>query len=67
MCLTKLMLRLRLFLFLSAVTLLQVGCASEKTSPSLGNVDAQGNQVSSVPWNKPEDWETNGQLGGLTR
>lgn len=54
---------LRLLLFLVPATFLQVGCASEDTSPSGGNVDASGNTVSSVPWNKPESWETSGQLG----
>jgi hypothetical protein len=57
------MTRLRLLLILLSVTLLQVGCASSDTSPTAGNVDASGNTVSSTPWNKPESWETGGQLG----
>lgn len=57
------MTRLRLLLLLVPFALIQVGCASEDTSPSAGNVDASGNTVSSVPWNRPESWETNGQLG----
>jgi hypothetical protein len=58
------MTRLRLLLILLPVTLLQVGCASSAdTSPSAGNVDASGNAVSSTPWNKPESWETGGQIG----
>jgi hypothetical protein len=58
--------RLRLFLLLLPVALVQVGCSNVDTSPSAGNVDANGEPVSSVPWNKPESWETTGQLGGLT-
>ena len=58
--------RLRLILLLLPAALLQVGCANTDTSPSAGNVDADGQTVSSVPWNKPESWETGGQLGGLT-
>jgi len=57
------MIRLRLLVLLIPVALLQVGCASSDTSPTAGNVDASGNTVSSVPWNKPESWETGGQLG----
>ena len=56
------MTRLRLLLLLLPVALL-AGCASSDTSTSAGNVDANGNTVSSVPWNKPESWETGGQLG----
>jgi hypothetical protein len=58
------MIRLRLLLLLLPVALFQVGCASnEDSSPSAGNIDANGNAVSSTPWNKPESWETGGTLG----
>jgi len=60
------MTRLRLILFLLPVVLLQAGCSSTDTSPT-GNVDANGQPVSSVPWNKPEEWETTGELGGMTQ
>ncbi len=66
MCLTSRMRRMRLLLLLVPVAFLQVGCSNADTSPSAGNVDANGQTVSSVPWNKPESWETDGQLGGLT-
>ena len=56
------MTRLRLLLILLPVALLQAGCATD-TSPTAGNIDASGNPVSSTPWNKPESWETGGQLG----
>jgi hypothetical protein len=58
--------RLRLILLLLPVVLLQTGCADSNTSPTTGNVDSSGQPVSSVPWNKPEQWETTGQLGGMT-
>lgn len=57
--------RLCLILLFLPVVWFQTGCSSADTSPSAGNVDANGQQVSSVPWNKPESWETQGQLGGL--
>jgi hypothetical protein len=60
------MTRLRLFLLFLPLVLLQTGCASNDTSPSAGNVDSSGQPVSSVPWNKPEQWETTGQLGGMS-
>jgi len=58
------MIRLRTLLLLLPVALFQVGCSS---STSSDDVDANGQQVSSVPWNKPESWETSGQLGGMTQ
>ena len=60
------MTRLRLLLLLLPVALVQVGCSSADSSPSAGNVGADGQTVSSVPWNKPESWETTGALGGMT-
>jgi len=59
------MTRLRLLLFLLPVVLFQTGCASSATPPAANNIDADGNQVSSVPWNKPESWESQGQLGAM--
>ena len=69
LCLTKGMSRLRLILFvlLLPVILFQSGCSSTATAPAADNVDANGQPVSSVPWNKPESWETQGQLGGLSQ
>ena len=61
------MLRFCLILLLTPLALMQVGCSSNDTAPTGGNVDANGQAVSSVPWNKPEQWETTGQLGGMTR
>lgn len=57
--------RLRLILFLFPVVLLLSACGSDAV-PDAGNVDANGQPISSVPWNKPESWETQGQLGGMT-
>ncbi len=61
------MTRLRLFLLLLFAAAFQTGCSSNDTSPTSGNVDSSGQPVSSVPWNKPEQWETGGQLGNLTQ
>ena len=61
------MTRLRSILLLVPLVLLQAGCSSSETVPSANNVDANGQPVSSVPWNKPESWETTGQLGGMTQ
>ena len=56
----------RFFLLLIPVGLFQVGCAGEKGDIGDSTVDANGEPVSSVPWNKPESWESTGQLGGLS-
>ena len=58
--------RLRLILLLFPLVLL-AGCSGDSTTPSANNLDANGQPVSAVPWNKPESWETNGQLGGMTQ
>jgi hypothetical protein len=59
---------LRLLLLLLPVSFCQVGCSSTSadSAAQAGTVDSNGEPVSSVPWNKPESWETNGQLGGLS-
>jgi len=62
LCFSSDMTRLRL-LFLLAAVFVQMGCASD-TVPTTDTTDANGNAVSNVPWNKPESWETQGQLGG---
>jgi hypothetical protein len=56
---------LRFLVLLAPTVLFLAGCSSADTSVENGNVDANGQPVSSVPWNKPENWETQGQLGGL--
>ncbi len=67
MCLTSHMMRLRLLLLLFPAVVSLSGCASSSTAsvPDANNVDANGQAVSSVPWNKPESWETDGQLSGM--
>ncbi len=57
------MTRLCFLLVLLLAVFFQVGCADSESSPSAGNIDANGNAISSTPWNKPESWETGGQLG----
>ena len=61
------MIRVRSILFLLPLVLLVAGCSGDATTPTTTNVDANGNSVSSVPWNKPETWETTGQLGGMSQ
>jgi hypothetical protein len=61
------MIRLRSILLLIPLVVLQVGCSGSANTPAADNVDANGQPVSAVPWNRPETWETNGQLGGMTR
>ena len=56
------------WLLLLPVVWLQCGCASTDTAsnvPAPDNIDSNGQAVSSVPWNKPESWETSGQMGGM--
>ncbi len=61
--------RLRLILLLSPLAIVLAGCSSSgsATTPTANNLDANGQPVSAVPWNKPESWETNGQLGGMSQ
>jgi outer membrane biogenesis lipoprotein LolB len=61
------MIRLGSILLLVPLVLLLVGCSGSASTPAADNVDANGQPVSSVPWNKPESWETTGQLGGMTQ
>lgn len=60
------MTRFRFILLFLPVLLMLTGCSSTDTSPSAGNVDSNGQPISSVPWNKPESWESSGQLGGMS-
>jgi outer membrane biogenesis lipoprotein LolB len=57
------MIRLRILLLLAPLAL--VACSGSSTTPPAENVDSNGQPVSAVPWNKPENWETNGQLGNM--
>jgi hypothetical protein len=66
MCLTRYMKYLRSLLLFLPVILFQVGCSSADQQAQAQTVDASGQPVSSVPWNKPESWETDGQLSGVT-
>ena len=59
--------RFRVILLLLPLALLQMGCSSTANAPAANDVDAEGHPVSAVPWNKPESWETTGQLGGMTQ
>lgn len=68
MCLTNAMTRLRLLLLLLPVILVQTGCAgSTDAAANAQTLDSSGQPVSSRPWNTPESWETQGQLGALSR
>jgi outer membrane biogenesis lipoprotein LolB len=61
-----LMFRLRTIILLLPLAFTLAGCSSNATVPDANNVDSNGQPVSAVPWNKPESWETQGQLGGLS-
>lgn len=67
MCLIKRMIRICTLLLLIPLALMQAACGGSANTPPAQNVDANGQQVSAVPWNKPESWETSGQLGGMTQ
>jgi hypothetical protein len=57
------MIRLRSLLLLVPIALMQVACSGNPSAPPANNVDSSGQTVSAVPWNKPDSWETQGQLG----
>jgi hypothetical protein len=48
--------RLLVLLFLALVASGLGGCASTEDDP---------NRVSTIPWNRPEPWESQGPLGGM--
>ena len=57
------MIRLRTLFLLLPLALMQVACSGNPSAPPPDNVDSNGQTVSAVPWNKPDSWETQGQLG----
>jgi len=61
------MIRLRTLLLLAPLALTLAGCSGPSTTPPADNVDSSGQSVSAVPWNKPENWETGGQLGNMSQ
>ncbi|MDE1171045.1 MAG: hypothetical protein PW734_07545 [Verrucomicrobium sp.] len=58
--------KFRLFC-LACLAALTVGCASsgDSASASSNDVDASGQPVSTIPWNRPQSWETGGALGSM--
>ena len=55
---------LRSLLLLLPVALMLTGCAGTATTPTtLNDADNTQNSVSNTPWNKPDSWESSGQLG----
>jgi hypothetical protein len=60
------MIRFRSILLFLPLGLMLAGCSGDATTPTTQDVDANGQPVSAVPWNKPESWETTGQLGGMS-
>jgi hypothetical protein len=48
-----------------ASTIILVSCASEKQQVRLVD-DPEDHGDSSIPWNKQEKWETQGQFAGMT-
>jgi hypothetical protein len=49
-----------LFLVLCAIGM--AACAHDETVKN----DADGDEVSTIPWNRPERWEGQGALGGFS-
>jgi hypothetical protein len=47
---------------LTAITSLFVGCASTESDAGSG---VENQNVSSIPWNRPQKWEGGGALGGM--
>ncbi len=46
-------------------TLTLGGCASDEVEPDHSDMLPADQRVSSVPWNKPQGWENQSQLGAL--
>lgn len=59
-------------MLLSAAAAGLVGCASSSNSAYTGpgpapssQTTADGDRVSSIPWNKPQRWESGGTMGSV--
>jgi len=59
------MIRLGIFLLVFSVLIFQTGCADSSATAS-SNLDSNNQPVSSMPWNTPQPYETQGQLGTLS-
>ncbi len=46
-------------------TLTLGGCATDEVEPDHSAMLPEDQRVSSVPWNKPQGWENQSQLGAL--
>jgi len=53
------MFRLFLVIIVAGLSLMTGGCASD--APKSDDT----NHVSSIPWNRPEQWEGQGMMGGM--
>jgi len=53
------------FALILASTTLFVSCASQKEQVRLVD-DPDDHRESTIPWNKQEKWETEGQFAGMT-
>jgi hypothetical protein len=53
-------------LYIFCCAFLLVGCQTDPEAAKTTQQKPQfGHPESSIPWNKPEDWEEGGQLGGM--
>lgn len=52
-------------LFVCSCALLLVGCQTDPESAKTTQQPQFGQPESSIPWNRPEDWEQGGQLGSM--
>lgn len=52
-------------LFVFSCGLLLMGCQTDPDSAKTAQQPRFGQPVSTIPWNKPEQWENSGQLGGM--
>lgn len=55
--------RLSFLLLIASFPLLLSACGPENKQSSYETID--GDRVSTIPWNKPQQWEGAGQLSGL--
>ncbi len=46
-------------------SLFAAGCQVDPDAEKTTQTPQFGKPTSTIPWNKPEDWEQNGQLGSM--
>ena len=56
---------MKILLVLSGLAVLLMGCQIDPESQKEAQTPQFGQPQSTIPWNQPQGWESNGQLGAI--